>query len=355
MAQKNETLTLVASFVITLAILGGGLWWLLRGRQPQPITTEEPNNPEQPVETSEKPKPSTDESTFASVENVPSGLFNYGGSTTWAPLRESIDPIIQQTYPEFRLRYTNPVSGTPGSGSGIEMLLNSQLAFAQSSRPIQTEEYEAAQTRGFSLKQIPVSIDALAIAVHPNLNVPGITIEQLQQIYTGQITNWEQVGGPNLPITAYSRQPEDGGTVEFFISNVLGGVNLGSNVEYVYSTTPALRKVSENLGAIYYASAPEVVPQCSVKTLPLGTRSDRFIPPYQEPLVSPEACRNQGQRNELNFSAFQSGEYPITRRLFVIVKQDGGMDQQAGEAYANFMLTEQGQELIKSTGFVNLR
>ena len=375
MTQKNETLTLVVSFVLTLGILGGGLWWLLKDRQP--ISTTENNTPSNPSgnntsttenNTSSNPSGNNTSTTennttptselkanFASVNGIPSGLFNYGGSTTWAPIRESVDPIIQQTYPEFRLRYTDPISGTPGSASGIEMLLEGQLAFSQSSRSLNEDEYQAAQNRGYSLKQIPVALDGIAIAVNHDLNLSGLTVQQVRGIYTGQIRNWQEVGGPNLPIIPYSREIEDGGTVEFFLNNVVGEQEFGSNVQYVYSTTPALRKVSENRGAIYYASAPEVVPQCTIKTLPIGRQAREFIPPYQEPPVTEAACREQGKRDQLNLIAFQNGQYPITRRLFVIVKEDGGNDQKAGESYAQLLLTKQGQDLIENTGFVRIR
>lgn len=72
-------------------------------------------------------------------------------------------------------------------------------------------------------------------------------------------------------------------------------------------------------GGIYYAFAPEVVPQCSIKPLPLGRTQGQYVAPYQEPLVLPNECL--GKRNKLNIEAFQSGNYPITRNLFVVVKQ----------------------------------
>ncbi len=78
-----------------------------------------------------------------------------------------------------------------------------------------------------------------------------------------------------------------------------------------------------------------------------------LVAPYQEPFIELSQCPQQ--RNQLNTPAFQSGKYPITRRLFVIVKQDGGVDQQAGEAYAKLLLTFQGQELIAKAGFVGIR
>jgi phosphate transport system substrate-binding protein len=297
-------------------------------------------------------RPASNPSTFARVSDVPSGLFNYGGSTTWAPIRNQVDIVLQAAHPGFQLRYTHPVNATPGS-AGVQMLLEGQLAFSQSSRPLEDQEYQQSQLRGYSLRQIPVAIDAIAIAVHPSLSVPGLTLKQLQAIYMGRITNWQQVGGPNLKITPYSRRPADSETVGFFVKNVLGGNGLGNNVQYVYSTTDGLRKVAGDLGGIYYASAPAVVPQCKVKALPIGRESNDFVPPYQEPWIPAEGCSKQ--KNQLNVNAFKTGEYPITRRLFVIIKQDGHTDQHAGEAYANLLLTNEGQELISKAGFVRVR
>ena len=61
------------------------------------------------------------------------------------------------------------------------------------------------------------------------------------------------------------------------------------------------------------------------------------------------------QRNQVNKKALQSGRYPITRRLFVIVKQNGQIDESSGNAYANFMLSDQGQDSIDKAGFIRIR
>jgi len=307
------------------------------------------SNQSQPQNTSTQPQGTT----FATVKNVPTGSFNYGGSTSWAPIRLAIDPVIQIARLEFRLRYVQPNNATPGSGTGIQSLIDGQIAFAQSSRPILDEELSRAQKRGFRLNQIPVAIDGLAVAVNPNLNIPGLTIDQLKSIYTGKINNWNQVGGPNLPIKAFTRRVSDGGTVELFVQDILGGQAFSSQVEFVSTTTQALKKVADSPGGIYYASAPEVVPQCSIRPLPLGRTAGEYIPPYQEPLILPNQCPEK--RNQLNIQAFQSGKYPITRTLFVVVKQNGHTEEQVGVAYANLLLTEQGQELITQTGFVKIR
>ncbi|MBD2678800.1 MULTISPECIES: substrate-binding domain-containing protein [Nostoc] len=293
------------------------------------------------------------DSDFSSVA-APEGTWFYGGSTSWASIRQYVDPEITKVHPKFELRYTDAINATPGSGTGIRMLLEGQLTFSQSSRPIADREYQQAQQRGFSLKQIPVALEGLAIAVHPSLQIPGLTLTQIKDIYTGKITNWKQIGGPDLKITPYSRHFEDGGTVEFFVNNILSGEKIGSNIVYVYDTTDALRKLASDRGGIYYASAPEVVPQCKVKPIPISRQGKSFVAPYIEPLIKAEQCPNQ--RNKLNIDAFKTGQYPITRQMFVIVKQNNGsLEQQAGEAYAKMLLTNQGQKLMNEAGFVRIR
>jgi phosphate transport system substrate-binding protein len=347
MSQKNETLSLFLAAVITVGLIFSGLWFLverwaqLNGTVAKSSQT---NNTDNPI------------NQFISKCNVPNlleGTFNYGGSTTWAPIRKDVDSALESQCPRFILRYTQPPSGKAGSGTGIRMLIDNQLAFSQSSRSVKAEENAEAQQKGFSLKEIPVAIDGIAIAVNHNLNIPGLTVAQLKDIYTGKITNWQQVGGPNLPIKVYSRSEEAGGTVEFFVENILNKEKFIANINYVDTTTEAVRKVAANPGGIYYASAPEIVPQCIIKSLPLGRTITQLVPPYQQPVVPPSQCPNK--RNQLNSQAFRSGDYAITRNLFVIVKQNGQTDQQAGEAYANWLLTPQSQDLIEKAGFVRIK
>ncbi|WP_193198498.1 PstS family phosphate ABC transporter substrate-binding protein [Nostoc sp. MG11] len=335
---------LIIGKVLTLLVIGGLLWWLLK---PNLLTSSRSESSSQSLNTA-----SGNASTFKTVANVPTNSFNYGGSTTWAPIRQLVDSQIQSDRPELQLRYVQSADGSPNSSSGIRMLLNEQLDFAQSSRPLTDEERAAAKQVGFTLEQRQVGIDGVAVIVNPSLNVPGLTIDQLQQIYLGQITNWQQVGGPNIPITPFSQKPEDADTVIFSNSD-LKGQAFSPNVKYVYSTTEAVRQLSKTPGGVYYGSARAVVPQCSVKPLPVGRTSTQLISPYREPLISSEQCPRQ--RNQLNTEAIKNGSYPITAKLFVIIKQNQGREQQAGEAYANLLLTNQGQKAIKQAGFVGVR
>lgn len=363
MSQKNETPVLIVALLITVGLVGGGLWWFTQksginldrviSKSPSPTNSQSDIPASNNNQANSSNLPANSDRDFAAIQNVPSGLFNYGGSTSWAPIRLRVDSAIQAARPEFRLRYVTPTGESPGSSTGIRMLINGTLDFAQSSRSLQDSELSNAQKQGFNLQQTPIAIDGLAIAVNPNLNIPGLTIDQLQAIYTGKVTNWQQVGGANVAIQPYSRPANDGGTVELFVQEVLGNQKFAANVQFVGTTTQALQKIASSPGGIYYASAPEVIPQCTVKPIPLGRKANELIAPYREPFVPLSQCPKK--RNQLNTEAFQSGTYPITRNLFAIVKQNGKTEQLAGEAYVNFLLSNQGQELISQSGFVRIR
>ncbi len=337
---------LIIGKILTILVLGGVAWWLLRPytlvRKNTVATSSQNSNPASSVG-----------SNFQSVANVPVAAANYGGSAAWAPIRQLIDSQIQSDRPELQLRYQNPNNSNPSSSSGIRMLLDGKLDFAQSSRPLTDAEYSLAKQKDFTLEQRQVATDGIAVVANPSLQVPGLTVDQLQQIYLGQITNWKQVGGPDLPITPFSQRLEKADTAIFSGNKNLQSQPLGSNVKYVSSTTEAIRQVSKIPGGVYYASARAVVPQCTVKPLPLGLTPTQLISPYRESLVTPEQCPRQ--RNQINTEAIKNGSYPITTNLFVIIKQNNGQAQQIGEAYAQILLTDQGQKAIERAGFAGVR
>jgi phosphate transport system substrate-binding protein len=334
---------LIIGELVTVAIIGG-LWLWLRPRL-QVDNGASSSSGQGTVTTS-----ALAASNFNTVRNIPVGSFNYGGSTAWAPIRQLVDSQIQVTRPELQLRYVNPANTSPGSGSGIKMLLDGKLDFTQSSRPLTDEEKNLAQQRGFELEERQVGIDGVAVVVNPALKVPGLTVDQLQQIYSGKITNWKQVGGSDMPITPFSQYPENADVVLMSGKQVLDRQSLGSNVQYVYSTTEALRRVNQTPGGLYYASARGVVHQCLVKPLPLGVNTAQLIPPYREPFVPPNDCPQK--RNQLNIAAIKNGTYPMTSKLFVVIKHNQGKEQQVGEAYLRLLATEQGQQAIEQAGLI---
>jgi phosphate transport system substrate-binding protein len=274
---------------------------------------------------------------IGSVRNVPSGTFRYSGSTSWAELRKGMHPIIELIFPNFNLQYINPESGDPSSGKGIEMLLDGKIDFVQSSKGITDTLLLKAQQKGIKLKEIPIAVSGFAIAVHPNLDIPGLTMEEYQKIIKGEIKNWKELGGPNLEIHIYRKDEKFLDRASFFS---------------VKNATEAFRKISQDLGGLHVASVALAVPQCGIKVLPIGLDATHLVAPYKEPLIPTSKCSAQN-RNQVNVDALQTKAYPLLRDLSVVMIADGGRQQQLGEAYAQILLSAQGQELIRRFGYLN--
>ena len=326
--QKGWLRPWMLGLVLLAAVLSGGGWFVkqkgLLGIGQSQFSTITPS------------------ASFKDVE-VPPGQFNYGGSTTWAPIRGVIDPKLQQAIPGLQLVYQAPTNQAPGSSTGIQMLLNGELDFAQTSRPLNAQEKQQAKQRGILLQEFPVAIEGVAVVAHPELSLTNVSLAQLRDIYTGRTNNWQQLGGPDLPIVPVSRT-DLGGTVQFFSQTVLNGEALASNVQRSANTTAALRLTANTPGAIYFASAPEVIGQCTVKPLSL----DQY-PPYQPPYVDLQNCPNQ--RNQPNLDGFESGDYPLTRPIYIV----SNADIPIGRAYAELMLSAEGQSALNAIGFAQLK
>jgi ABC-type phosphate transport system substrate-binding protein len=286
---------------------------------------------------------------FVSTTEFPSGTWQYGGSTTWQAIRTLIDAQLQKTAPQFQLVYSRHPTLPNGSGTGIQMLLEGQIAFAQSSRPIEDREYDSAIIRGKILKQVPVAIDGIAVVVNPNLKIAGLTIQQLASIYTGKITNWSQLGGGDLEIVPYTR-PLQSGTTEFFRHNILKEQAFGQRVVFLDYPTLALKRIEEEPEGIFFVSVSEVINNCNLKIIAIARRTGSdYIS-----LRSDDDLCNLAREN-LNIEVLHNGEYPLIRRLFVVIEANSPVDEEVGEAYKDYLLSPQGQELISKSGFIPLR
>ena len=279
------------------------------------------------------------------VPNVPQGVYLYGGAMASAALRsKSVLSELAHAHPEFRLRYTDPVNIAPDSGMGINMVINGELSFAESFRPLKDTEYSKAKLRGFTLKQIPVALGGIAFYSHPSVKLPGLSLNQVQKIFNGKLTNWQQLGGPNLPIVPISQDPDAKASTSFLLQGLPSSQqHFGRNVQVVRDTTAAIRKVATTPGAIGYGAQAVVVGQRTIHLLGLAKgQSKNYIQP-----ITPYGMVNK--------QALLDGTYPLTRRIFVIIRQDGELDELAGRAYVNLLLSSEGQKLVDKAGYLPIR
>ena len=281
---------------------------------------------------------------LSEVTNVPQGAFFYGGAMASAGIRsQNILAQIEEAQPQFRLTYEDPLVVPPDSSTGIQMLIDGTISFAESFRPLKQSEYDLAQSRGFTLKQVPIATSAIAFYVNPNLNLPGLSLEQVEQIYSGQITNWNQLGGPDLPIVPITQDPDARVSTSFLLQGLPGEQKkFGENVRMVRDTTSAIRQVAQTPGAIGYGAQPLVANQSTIRPIGLAKRgSQDYIQPVLE--------------SGINKQVILDGSYPLIRRIFVILREDGEIDELAGRGYVNLLLSKEGQALINKAGYLPIR
>ena len=267
---------------------------------------------------------------------VPEGLFSYGGASIFAPLvANGINAGIEARNPGFELRYTKPLDRDYSSERGIEMLVDGEISFAFNDRALTDAEYQKAKLREASLKQIPVAIDGVVVFGNNDLKVSQLNLEQVRKIFTGEINNWNQIDPKvkNLPITPLAVNNEG--------LEVLGikQVDLAPTVIYTDNYTQALRKVIATPGSISFASASLVQNQKLIKMFELADgRTSNYIKPAID--------------DKLNLKAFKNGSYPLTRRIFLVYRNDETLDRKAGIAYSNYVSSPKGQEIVERSGFV---
>jgi phosphate transport system substrate-binding protein len=232
-------------------------------------------------------------------------------------------------YPNVRISVTGG-----GSGTGIAALINNTVDIANASRAIKPEEVAEAQANGIEPYEITIAQDAIAVVVNPENPVSQLTIQQISAIYTGQITNWKEMGGEDRPIVLLSRE-SNSGTYVFFLEEVVRQGD--SESELLFSPDTLLLPSSEgisseirqNPNAIGYDGLGYVTPDQKTIAIAVSPGS-----PYVKPSIA----------------TVVDGSYPISRPLFMYTP---GPPTGAVKAYLDWILTA-GQQQVKELGFVPL-
>ena len=241
------------------------------------------------------------------------------GSTTVLPIGQAAAEKFMEANPDVSIS----VSGG-GSGNGIKALIDKTTDIAMSSRFIKDKEVASAVENGAYPVPFAVAVDALLPVVHPDNPVKDLTIQQLHDIYTGKITNWKETGGPDKNILAVTRDTSSG-TFEVWEEKIMGGDKIMPRAQVVASNGAMVQSVSGNPAAIGYIGIGYL--DSSVKPLTISGIEG-----------TPETAK--------------SGEYPVSRYLFLFTP---GWPTGDAMKFINFVLSDAGQEIVASTGFVSVR
>lgn len=240
--------------------------------------------------------------------------------------------ILSQKWAEVYMRknhgtYIQVTGG--GSGVGIAALINGSTMIANSSRPISQEEIEKikAKYKNNSI-QIACAKDGLSIFLNKVNPVNELTLDQIAAIYSGEITNWKQVGGVDAKIQLYGRESSSG-TFEFFKDHVVKA-DFARTCQTLPGTASIVNAVKKDKFGIGYGGAAytEGVKDCKVKK---DAKSKGVLP-------SEATIKNK--------------TYPISRYLFMYLKE-----KPTGETkkFIDWILSPEGQNIIVEVGYYPLK
>ena len=168
------------------------------------------------------------------------------GSDTVLPLAQKEAEVYMQKDSTASITVTGG-----GSGVGVTALIDGTTDITMSSRDLKMDEKLKLTESKKEIEQVTVAFDALSVVVNPENKVSKLTREQIEKIFTGEITNWKEVGGVNEKIVVYSRESSSG-TYEFFKEHVLNKKNYATSVLSMPATGAIVQSISQTKGAIGY-------------------------------------------------------------------------------------------------------
>ncbi len=218
-----------------------------------------------------------------------------------------------------------------GTGTGFAALQNQTTDLCNASRKIKAKEIEqCVKTFGKRPTEYKVALDGLSVYVSAENGVKVLSVEEIEQIFTGKVKNWKDVGGVDAPITIYSRE-NSSGTYEFFKEHVLKGKDFAASAQTMPGTAAVLQAVAKDKNGIGYGGAAY---GAGAKHLSVSVeKGGEPIDPTEENVLS--------------------GKYPIWRYLFIYVNP--ALDKGEVSAYLKWIRSDDGQKVVKDVGYYPLQ
>jgi phosphate transport system substrate-binding protein len=238
-----------------------------------------------------------------------------------------------EAYVELRPDVRISVTGG-GSGTGIAAMINGTVDIANASRAMKPEEIAAAEENGITPVEFVVARDAIAVVINPENPVDRLTLQQISDMYTGKITNWQQVGGVDRPVVLLSRE-SNSGTYVYFLENV---VRMGQESDLLFSSDTLLMPSSEGISA-------------EVRQNPNAIGYDGLGYVTEDQKVVAVARDPSGPFVLPSVATVNDDSYPISRPLYMYTS---GEPEGEIKIYLDWILNE-GQALVPTLGFVPLQ
>lgn len=231
------------------------------------------------------------------------------GSTSVGPLAEKLAMKYKETS-EDKIEI-NQI----GSSAGITNAISGVSEIGMSSRDLKEEEVAEG------IEEIAIAYDGIVVVTHPTNNVKDLSMEQVKQIFTGEITNWKELGGEDLEIVVVSREDGSGSRDAFQEIVDYGSGELIKNAIIASGNGNIKTTVATNKHAVGFISFEYV---------------DETIAPLKIDGVEPTA------KNVLD------GQYKLSRPFLFVYKELSDNGQQ----FIDYILSDAGQEIVAETGAI---
>ncbi len=253
------------------------------------------------------------------------------GSDTMVNLGQAWAEAFNKLHPEINIAVTGG-----GSGTGIAAILNGTCDIAESSRALEEKEIQAAAAAGIDLHETIAALDGIVVVVHPSNPVSSLTLDQLREIFMGNVTRWSSFGGEDRPIVLLSREVNSG-THIFFKEHVLrrgkskGPEEFAPAALMMPSSYAIAEETARNENAVGYYGLGYISPRQKVLAV---------APDAHSPAVAP------------TIDSIRSDAYPISRPLYFFTR---GESTGTVKAFLDFALSPEGQAIVKAIDFVPVK
>lgn len=254
-------------------------------------------------------------------------VINVGGSTTVLPVVSNAAELYRQNNPDTRV-----IVNAGGSGVGINQVGENKLDIGMTSRSI-TEE-EKSKYPEVDFKTISIGRDAVVPVVSSEIYDAGITeltLQQIGDIYSGKITNWSELGGPDKEILCVDKETSRG-TRHVFMTAVLGD-----------------KEASAPGADLVLGSNNEEQTALTQSDSAIGMLSNAWLNNDVKGLT---IILNSGDKIEPTLSNIVNGSFPITRDLLIVTN---GEPTGKNKNFIDFILSNEGQEIVEKAGYVRIK